>query len=152
MPEVHWTQYLAALSTPTVAVFGSIIAYRQWRTAQNKLKLDLFEKRFVVYNAARLVLSTITTTGKITNEDSYKFLSSTREARWLLDDGISEYFDKVLWERICYLQTLQAELEGLPIGDARKQNIEQQREVKDWIREQHSVLDAKFASYLKIGH
>ena len=102
MPEVHWTQYLAALSTPTVAVFGSIIAYRQWRTAQNKLKLDLFEKRFAVYNSARSVLSTITTSGKITNEESYKFLSSTREAKWLLDDGIAEYFDKVLWEKICY--------------------------------------------------
>jgi len=35
--DPHWTNYLAALLTPTVAVLGSVIAYRQWRTAQNKL-------------------------------------------------------------------------------------------------------------------
>ena len=42
--DSHWTTYLSALLTPTVAVLGSLIAYRQWRLAQNKLKLDLFEQ------------------------------------------------------------------------------------------------------------
>jgi len=45
--DPHWTNYLAALLTPTVAVLGSIIAYHQWRTAQNKLKFELFDRRFV---------------------------------------------------------------------------------------------------------
>ena len=48
--EPHWTTYLAALLTPTVAVLGSYIAYRQWHLAQNKLKLDLFDRRFSAHN------------------------------------------------------------------------------------------------------
>ena len=52
-PDPHWTTLLSALLTPAVAVFGIFIAYRQWRLAQEKLKLDLFDKRFEVYEAAR---------------------------------------------------------------------------------------------------
>lgn len=41
--DPYWTTYLSAFSVPAIAVLGAAIAYRQWRTAQNKLKLDLFE-------------------------------------------------------------------------------------------------------------
>jgi hypothetical protein len=40
----HWTAYVSALGTPIIAalaaVIASLIAYRQWRTAQDRLKLD----------------------------------------------------------------------------------------------------------------
>lgn len=56
MYEPHWTSYITALTIPVIAIVAAIIAYRQWRTAQSKLKLDLFEKRMVVYQAARDML------------------------------------------------------------------------------------------------
>ena len=68
----HWTQYLSALLTPTVAVFGSFIAYLQWVLARNKLKFDLFDRRYRVYEAARELLASIMTTGSAKNEDISK--------------------------------------------------------------------------------
>lgn len=150
--DPHWTAYLSALLVPTVAVIGAIIAYRQWRTAQNKLKLDLFERRFSVYDAARNLIGSIMTSGKAKNDEIYKFLSGTREAKWLLNPEIANYLDKQLYVKAIELQALDAELEGVPVGTERSSNVKQQSEIKRWIVEQYDVLDEKFSSLLKLGH
>ena len=152
MAEPHWTTYLAALLTPTIAVLGSFIAYRQWRTAQNKLKLDLFDRRFAVYDAARNLIASIMTSGKAKDEELYKFLSGTRSAKWLLDEDIDNYFEKELWKNAVELQALESELQGVPVGDERTNNVRRQSEIKKWILEQYKVLDAKFEKYLWLKH
>lgn len=148
----HWTAYLSALLTPIVAVLGSLIAYRQWRLAQNKLKLDLFDRRFSVYEAARNLLSSIMTSGKAKDEEVFKFMVATREAKWLLDASVAEYLDKHLYHKALDLQTLAAELEGVPVGDVRTKNIYAQAEIKKWFMAQFEVLDEKFTPYLQLGH
>ena len=97
--DPHWTTYLAALLTPTVAILGSVIAYRQWRLAQNRLKLDLFDRRLLVYGAATALVSSIMTSGKAKEEEMHKFLVATREAKWLFNASIANYLDKELYPR-----------------------------------------------------
>lgn len=152
MTEPHWTTYLAALLTPTIAIFGASIAYRQWRTAQNKLKLDLFERRLFVYEAARDYLGSIYTSGKTSPEAEFKFLSGTRGAKWLFDDTVVQYLDKVLWHKICDLSCIQAELDGMPAGEERVRKIHAGAEIKKWMAEQMGVLDEKFSPYLSLRH
>ena len=65
----YWTQVLSALLVPTIALFACYIAWRQWRTAQNKLKLDLFEKRFAVYDTARNLFDSVVTSGKAEDKE-----------------------------------------------------------------------------------
>lgn len=79
--QPHWTAYVSAFLTPTVAILGAVIAFLQWRIARGKLRLDLFEKRALVHQAARDLLSTILTTGKVTQEDEIKYLSGTLGAK-----------------------------------------------------------------------
>ena len=150
--DPRWTTCLSALLVPTVAVLGSVIAYRQWRTAQNKLKLDLFEKRFAVYDAARSLFASIMTSGKAKDENTFKFLSGTREAKWLLNADIAEYLDKQIYNKAIGLQTLAAELEGMPVGEERSANVQKQAEIKKWMLKQYEVLDEKFAPFLRLEH
>ncbi|MFM0298252.1 MULTISPECIES: hypothetical protein [Paraburkholderia] len=150
--DPHWTAYVSAFMVPTVAVLGVAIAYRQWRTAQNKLKLDLFEKRFAVYDASRRMLSAVMTSGKVSDEEMFMFFAGTREAKWLLSAGVADYLDKELRLRMLQLQTLSAELEGLPVGTERSANVKTQSEIKTWMREQFDVLDAKFSPFLSLAH
>lgn len=51
LPEaIQWLQALGpTLVTFAIGMFGGYIAWRQWRTAQDKIQLDLFDKRFSVY-------------------------------------------------------------------------------------------------------
>ncbi len=152
MCEPHWTAYLTALLTPVVAIIGSIIAYRQSRIAQNKLKLDLFEKRLLIYEAARGFLGSIMTSGRVKSEEEFKYLSGTRGAVWLYDEQIVDYLDKEIWLKTSRLAALQAELEGEPVGDTRTKNVQSQSEIKTWLVEQQRVMEQKFAPYLKLSH
>lgn len=44
---------LSALLTPTIAVVAIVIAFMQWRTAHQKVVLDLFERRLAIIDSAR---------------------------------------------------------------------------------------------------
>ena len=142
----------AGLLTPTIAVFGSIIAYRQWRTTQNKLKFDLFEKRFAVFDAARTFISSVMTSGKAKEDEMYKFLSGTREARWLLNNDIATYFDEQIWKKAVELQALESVLQDVQRRDDRTTNVQRQGEIKTWLIDQYKVLDEKFSPFLKLRH
>ncbi len=150
--DPHWTSYLSALLAPTVAVLGSFIAYRQWRLAQNKLKFDLFDRRLAIYEAATTLISSIATSGEAKDEELFKFLVATREAKWLLDTPIAEYLDTQIYHKVIDLQTLQAELHGMPAGETRTKGVQAKAEIKKWLVAQYKVLDSKFEPYLKLQH
>lgn len=149
--DPHWTIYLSALLTPTVAVLGFYIAYRQWRTAQNKLKLDLFERRLVIYEAAKILLATVSANGKVKDEELGKFLTQTRSAKWLLNTEIAEYFSEI-YRKALDLRCLDSEIENLPISEERSKNVEEQRVIKDWLEIQFNILDTKFSPFLRLKH
>lgn len=150
--DPHWTAYVSALLVPMVAVLGAVIAYRQWRTAQNRLKLDLFDRRFSVFDAARNLIASVVTRGKATDEELFKFLSGTREAKWLSNADIAEYLDKQLYRKALDLKCLDSELKGAPVGEERSKNVRKQSELKDWILQQYNVLDEKFSPFLNLQH
>ena len=106
MTSPHWTTVLAALLVPVIAFFGAYIAYRQWRTAQNRLKLDLFDRRLAVYEAARRVITTVMTSGRISQEAEFQYLSGTRGALWLYNEEIVRYLDEEIWHKVVDLGTL----------------------------------------------
>lgn len=148
--DTNWTTYLSALLTPTVAVLGSFIAYRQWRTAQNKLKLELFDRRFAVYDTTTTFLASAMNSGAAKDEE-FKFMSATHDAKWLLNTDIAEYLEDI-YRKAVSLQFLVSELQDLPIGEERSANIHMQREIKEWLLKQYEVLDEKLAPYLRLEH
>lgn len=148
----HCTQVVSAFLVPIIAVFGIYIAYRQWRTAQNRLKMDLFDKRFSVYDAARKFLASVFVSGKVTDEELSKFTLGTGEAAWLLNDDIAGYFKEEIWKKALTLQVLQKVLEDLPKGEERTQKAQKKKELLKWFSDQHKVLDEKFSPFLKLRH
>ena len=54
---------------------------------REKSKLDLFEKRFSVYKAARKFLSIILRDAKIELADLFEYLGNTQDAVFLFDQG-----------------------------------------------------------------
>lgn len=152
MCDPLWTEYLQAALAPIVAALGIYIAYRQWRTAQNKLKLDLFERRIAIYEVIQGFISSIITSGKTTSEKEYAFLAGTRGAKWVFGEDIAEYIEKELWHNVCELSCLQSELEGFGIGEERANNVRRQREIKEWLVVQQKMIDVKLSSYLSLCH
>lgn len=149
-PEPHWTAYLQALLTPVVAVLAALIAWRQWRTARNKLKLDLFDRRFAVYDAARNLLGSIATSGKVKEDELTKFLIGTREVRWLLNKEIEEYLRAIYIEAIHH-QTTDDEL-GFANPEERKRLAHAKAAQRKVLLDKMQVLDEKFSEFLSLEH
>lgn len=153
MVEIHWTAYVTALTLPVLALFGAVIAYRQWRTAQNKLKLDLFDKRMLVYQAVRDTLGHIGSKGKISNEQQVAYLTGIQAAKWLFGRELDTYLSETLWHKIVDLELHQTIGYDAPRGDPeRSKHIKLKAETLKWLIAQYSVLDEKCAKYMVIGH
>lgn len=59
MAQQSWVDLLSALLTPTIAVAVMLIAYLQWRTNYIRLKHELFDRRYEIFNVAvKFVLET----------------------------------------------------------------------------------------------
>ena len=142
-----WVGILTAFLTPLIAVIVAYIAYRQWRTAHNRLKLDLFDRRLAIHSAARELIATVTSYGRIENKDTFAFLSGIQQARWLLNKRIVQYLEQELWPRVTKLEELNDALDYA--GTNRADNIRQQRDLKEWITGQRPTLDALFDRFLK---
>lgn len=142
-----WIGVLTAFLTPLIAVIVAYIAYRQWKTAHNRLKLDLFDRRLAIHSAARELIATVTSYGQIENKDIFAFLSGIQQARWLLNQRIVQYLEQDLWRQVTRLQELNDALNDPSTDHA--DNIRQQRELKKWITAQRPNLDEQFDKFLK---
>jgi hypothetical protein len=152
MPEPHWTAYVTALLTPAVAVFAVHVAASQWTTARNKLRFDLFEKRFTVYQSARDFLGAIMASGTASQEATFKDLQATQAAKWIVGQEVHDYLEREIYKPALALQCLDSELDGMPPGEVRTKKVEKKAELRKHLNAQFEHLDAWFSAYLKLEH
>jgi hypothetical protein len=81
---------LTALATPTIAFLVWRVGREQKEIAAQKLRLDLFEKKFAIYRAVSELVTAVTT-GELSGRDLDKFSNATAAAVFLLSDRIVEY-------------------------------------------------------------
>jgi hypothetical protein len=139
-----------ALLTPLLAIVAAYIALQQLKTNRRKLKLDLFEKRYVVFEKIGAFIGSILTTGTVQAGREFQFLADTKAAGLLFGDEISRFVSDVYGKAVL-LHALEAELTGSE-GESRKSNIQAQREIKDWYVHALEGLEACFKQYLKLEH
>ncbi|MDN4060121.1 hypothetical protein QPK31_18090 [Massilia sp. YIM B02769] len=93
-----WTEYVRVLGTPVVALLAAsiagFIANRQWKTARNKLKLDLFDKRIAIYKLAITALQNIRT-NKVDVKAVEELENSLHAARWLFNIDVALYLHEL---------------------------------------------------------
>lgn len=152
MVEPHWTAYFSALLTPAVATFAVYVAASQWTTARNKLRFDLFEKRFAVYQGARDFLGSIMASGKVKEEALFKYLQATQAAKWIVGQEIHDYLEREVYKPALELQCVEAELDGMPVGEGRTKKVERKAELRKHLIAQFDQLDTWFGAYLKLEH
>jgi hypothetical protein len=88
-------EWLQALLAPTVAIIAVYIAFRQHRTNQEKLRLDLYEKRLAVYHALKDLLGAVMRDADLKIEVLRDFALRSGEAVFLFGPDITEYLDQV---------------------------------------------------------
>jgi len=90
-----WVLYLQALLTPAIALLAVVIGYVQWRTANQRAVLDVFEKRFEIYQGARAAITEVVTKGTVQPQAHIDFLRATDKAQFLFGREVTSYFNCV---------------------------------------------------------
>jgi hypothetical protein len=139
--SIDWerlVRILSALLTPVIALLAAYIAFQQYKTNKNQLRLALFEKRLKVFNSAGELIGTVLREAKIELADLKKFLWETRESDFLFGADITEYLHK-LYGKASDLYALK---------DLPPEEIHRQTEVLLWFSGQGEELKKKFGMYM----
>lgn len=148
----HWTAYMTALFTPVVAFLGVLIAYRQWVTARDKLRLDLFERRLAIYSAFRTTLGQIFVKGQLNQEDEQKYLNGVSSSMWLFGEDVHKYLADEFWGKLMEHHLLVSELDGAVVGIERRELAKKKSELRSWFLVQDKRAEMLFLPYLGFHH
>src|SRR6185437_12430337 len=86
-----WAQWVQLVATGAIALFAAFIAYKQWRLAQQRVVMDLFERRMAVYDEARDVIGSIVREGRADNTIFFRFAKATDRVEILFGDEVVAY-------------------------------------------------------------
>lgn len=140
---------LSAVLTPLVAVFVSYIAWQQHRTNKEKLKLDLFDKRFDVYDATKKYLSKITAEGNVSNDDLADFLIATNKSYFLFGQDIEKYLNELYLKGVDLNYTQKQIRSGRLIDEANTKVVEKDHETFTWLTDQLTKSKSVFGKYMR---
>jgi len=143
-----YIDFFKAFLTPLIGAIVSYIAWQQWRTNQEKLKLELYDRRLRTYEEIRKILGRIIREGKVTERKLLEFRQSVFEADFLFDEEIINYIDEI-YKKGLELHYKKEDFE-CSYSDAKSELAEEARTLFKWFTEQPVQAKKIFKRYLNI--
>jgi hypothetical protein len=143
MQAVQWT--IAAVTT----IFVALVAFLQWRTAQQKAMLDLFDQRHEIYEIVRNAVGAISTNSLAFDQArEIEFMQTMERAYFFFGDDVVTYLE-ALWRAICEVRAADATLQGL-VASAQRGAISAKRaDALKAVMQFHSAGKPLFARYMR---
>jgi hypothetical protein len=137
MIDMQLIQFLSALLTPVIALVTTYIAVQQYRTSRLKFKLEIFEKRYAIYQGVKNFIHIAVQEGTLTNEAFFKLNEETQDAFFLFDERVDKYVDELRSKgaRLRYLNERLSD-QSLAIGEERSRLAEEDAELNTWFGKQ----------------
>jgi hypothetical protein len=96
----YFLQLIQALGPTLVAVvvglFAGYIGWRQWLTGNHRLRLDMFDRRYSIYEATKFLFGQIAINGSVTSTDFAEFRDKIRGAEFFFDGEAKQFFTRLL--------------------------------------------------------
>ncbi|HEV8552511.1 MAG TPA: hypothetical protein VGR65_03865 [Casimicrobiaceae bacterium] len=147
--DLCWTTILSALSTPLLATVAGYIAWRQWQTARNKLRFDLFDKRLAVYTQTHDYLVTFLQS-EIAKPPALDFETRTYQGKFLFGENVGKSL-KYIGETLGGLAAARREYPRIVDEEKRKATAAIISSGEDWLRKVIiEELDQIFGPYLRL--
>jgi len=98
-PVKDWIDYFGALTPVCITAFGAWIAWQQFRTNRDKLRLDLYQRRFHVYEATLSFYQALLGSPEDLKMQEFdvlhkEFIKSCREAKFLFDPDVVQLLEQ----------------------------------------------------------
>src|SRR6266436_4235790 len=88
-------KWLAGLTPIVTAAIATYIAYQQWRTNRDKVRLESFDRRIAVHKAIEKYLMQIYREESVTFELGLKLRNEAAYAIYLFDKEVGDYIDEL---------------------------------------------------------
>lgn len=152
-----WVEYTKALGAPLVAlVAGAIaasIAYRQWVTARNKLKLDFFDRRMHIYKNAVDLINEYSKAEPADWKRVGELSNALVPARFIFDTEVSQYLEQLTVRAYLTASKKAAlELEGMSLEERAEFAKELARTAIETARGELTELNRLLAPFLTVEH
>jgi hypothetical protein len=141
-----WSQ---ALVTPAILIVGAILTRFQLRLNAQKLKFDLFEKRYAIYEATRRFIISVMD-GKPTQEAQDAFIAGTLGAQILFGEEAAQYLHQ-LWRDAIDMETEQSLLTGHTTEDERRDHALAIKNIKIRMRGHLGLTNKIFIPHLDLS-
>jgi len=146
---------LSGLLTPTIAILAVYIAYRQHQTAKAKLKLDLYEKRLIIFHNFKTFIWLRITKLEFEENELKDFERNTNECIFLFGDKIIDFRNALInkgKDLIKKDREIKRRIreESLHSTDPMElERLQKEREnVSSWFDFEHGNIENRFNKYL----
>lgn len=90
-----WIAYRIGQSQVAVARIQANVAEKNWKTSNEKIVLDLFDKRLAIYEDIRSVIGEVVRSGQARDDLLWKFDNVTDRAPYFFGEEVTEYLKSV---------------------------------------------------------
>jgi hypothetical protein len=162
-----WALYVQAFLGPAATVAAAVVAawitYRiqggQLRTARDKLKLDLFERRYRTFDVVLDTLSEVVRAGEPTWEQLRVLHNQVLEARFLFKEPLVDWLRSIETQAEDLLRSAE-KVTRLSENDRRSPQeqarlerfLDEAEPRKQFLRQALQELERRFAPYLSFAH
>lgn len=136
--------FFAALLPFVLSLVAAYIAFAQYRVNRNKLKFDLFEKRFKVFIAAKDFIAHNLTSQRPTAEAKLDFIVNTRGAEFLFDSNVKYIIDEI-WKK-------SVDLESYSYDESTATHARERHASSTWLANKLNSIDDDFIKYMRVKH
>ena len=139
----------SAALTPLIAIIALYIAFQQYRTNRDKLRLDLYDRRFALFSAFADLCRSVASSARPGSVELDAFLQFRHKTQFLFDPTVAAFLEKTRLNalRVQYLQKL---LDGdLPVGEDRTRASEELSGLMSWFGAQHDDARVHFERYFR---
>jgi len=145
-----WMHILSALLVPLIALVTTTIIILQYILAKQRWRLDLYDKRYAVYQTTIEYLSNIVAKKQLTYEEFKDlriiFLRNSMDKEFLFGEDVQQFLH-LLSERGSDLGII---LWALNEVEKNEKNINEKKKLVSWFSEQLEVSSVLFRNYLMV--
>ena len=150
-----WISEFQAFGTVLIGFGVATVGVQQYRIAARKLKFDLYQRRYAIFDALRLfVVSVFEDSPDKFNAAAILAYEKQAEARFLLDVKACLYIDDLI-KRINSFTSLDQHMRSDSFKSYQKDPVQMAQERSEglrWIYDQYEPLVREFERFLTLDH
>jgi hypothetical protein len=143
--------FSAPIATLIVGLAVVIFAWQQWKVARNNLRLNLFDRRYKVFEATKNFLSIIIAEASFDNPQLLTFDSGTSVRGFLFHSDVVNYLSEIR-DRALKMREHRRSFESLPEGNKRSLHVQAESDELLWFTEQITAMTTVFSPYLDFSN